>query len=140
MLHQLRPRFGRNEGARSSPRVSWPLLARANPQACRNVGVSLEAQLGLDASTLHHASKAACREWRVPLGREHERRLRFLLTLQLAQGPHLVATDGMGTRRALLGPPYVQDGVGEIDLIPTQVCKLGRPRPWRKATRIMVIP
>ena len=31
-------------------------------------------------------------------------------------------------RRALLGPPYVQDGVGEIDLIPTQVHKLGRPQ------------
>ena len=45
----------------------------------QHVGVSL----GLDASTLHHASKAACREWRVPLGREHERRLRFLLTPQL---------------------------------------------------------
>ena len=32
----------------------------------------------------------------------------------------------MGGRRALLGPAYVQDGVGEIDLIPTQVYKLGR--------------
>ena len=27
-----------------------------------------------------------------------------------------------------LGPAYVQDGVGEIDLIPTQVDKLGRPQ------------
>ena len=28
--------------------------------------------------------------------------------------------------------------VALIDLIPTKVYKLGRPRPWRKATRIMV--
>ena len=34
----------------------------------------------------------------------------------------------MGGRRALLGPADVQDGLGEIDLIPTQVDKLGRPR------------
>ena len=34
----------------------------------------------------------------------------------------------MGGRRALLGPADVQDGVGEIDLIPTQVYKLGRPQ------------
>ena len=88
-----------------------------------HVGVRLEAELGLDASTLHHASKAASRERRVPLGREHERRFRFLLTLQLAQGPQLVATNGIGGRRALLGPAYVQDGVGGIDLIPTQVYK-----------------
>ena len=51
-----------------------------------------------------------------------------MLTLQLAQGPHLVATDGMGTRHAFLGPTNVQDGMGEIDLIPTQVYKLGRPQ------------
>jgi hypothetical protein len=86
----------------------------------QHVGVSLEAQLGLDPSALHHARKAACRERRVPLGREHERRLRFLLTLQLAQGPHLVATDGMGTRHAFLGPTNVQDGMGEIHLIPAR--------------------
>ena len=34
----------------------------------------------------------------------------------------------MGGRRALLGPADVQDGVGEIDLIPTQVYQLGRPQ------------
>ena len=34
----------------------------------------------------------------------------------------------MGGRRALLGPAYVQDGVGKIDLIPTQVYELGRPQ------------
>ena len=40
--------------------------------------------------------------------------------LQLAQGPHLVATDGMGTRHAFLGPTNVQDGMGEIHLIPAR--------------------
>ena len=34
----------------------------------------------------------------------------------------------MGSRRTLLGPADVQDGVGEIDLIPAQVYKLGRPQ------------
>ena len=35
---------------------------------------------------------------------------------------------GWVARHAFLGPAYVQDGVGEIDLIPTQVDKLGRPQ------------
>ena len=34
----------------------------------------------------------------------------------------------MGGGRALLGPADVQDGVAEIDLIPAQVDKLGRPQ------------
>ena len=83
--------------------------------------MSLKAELGLDASAFHHARKAACREWRVPLGREHERRFGILLPLQLAQGPHFIADNGMGGRRALLGPTNVQDGMGEIHLIPAQV-------------------
>ena len=33
----------------------------------------------------------------------------------------LVADNGVGGRCALLGPAYVEDGVGKIDLIPTQV-------------------
>jgi hypothetical protein len=32
-----------------------------------------------------------------------------------------IADNGMGGRRALLGPADVQDGVAEIDLIPPQV-------------------
>ena len=94
----------------------------------QHVGVSRKAQLGLDTSALHHARKACRRERRPPLAGEHERRLGILLPLQLAQGPHFIADNGMGGRRALLGPAYVQDGVGEIDLIPTQVYKLGRPQ------------
>ena len=43
-------------------------------------------------------------------------------------GPHFIADNGMGGRRALVGSPYVESGVGEIDLIPTQVDKLGRPQ------------
>jgi hypothetical protein len=37
--------------------------------------------------------------------------LGFLLPLQLAQGPHFIADNGMGGKRALLGPADVQDGV-----------------------------
>ena len=87
----------------------------------QHVGVSLEAQLGLDTSALHHARKACRRERRSPLAGEHERRLGILLPLQLAQSPHFIADNGMRGRRALLRPADVQDGVGEIDLIPTQV-------------------
>ena len=50
-------------------------------------------------------------------------------------GPHFIADNGMGGRRALVGSPYVESGVGEIDLIPTQVDKLGRPQAVAKATR-----
>ena len=53
----------------------------------------------LDASTFH-----GCKE----NGEFLSERLGILLRLQLVQGPHLVATDGMGTRDAFLGPPYVQ--------------------------------
>ena len=38
----------------------------------------------------------------------------ILLPLQLAQGPHFIADNGMGGRRALLGPAYVQDGVATL--------------------------
>ena len=59
-------------------------------------GWSLEAELGLDTSALHHARKACRRERRPPLAGEHERRLGILLPLQLAQGPHFIADNGMG--------------------------------------------
>jgi len=59
---------------------------------------------------------------------EHERRLGILLPLQLAQGPHFIADNGMGGGRALLRPPDVQDGTGEIALTPALVYKLGRPQ------------
>ena len=90
------------------------------------MGEPSEAQLGLDTGALHHARKACRRERRSPLAGEHERRLGILLPLQLAQGPHFVADNGMGGRRALLGPADVQDGMGEIDLIPAQVYQFGR--------------
>ena len=34
----------------------------------------------------------------------------------------------MGARHTFLGPPDVQNGMGEIHLIPAQVYKLGRPQ------------
>ena len=67
-----------------------------------DVGVSLEAELGLDTSALHHARKACRRERRPPLAGEHERRLGILLPLQLAQGPHFIADNGMGSRLFVL--------------------------------------
>jgi len=73
----------------------------------QHVRMSRKAQLGLDTSALHHARKACRRERRPPLAGEHERRLGILLPLQLAQGPHFIADNGMGGRRALLGPADV---------------------------------
>jgi hypothetical protein len=55
-----------------------------------------------------------------PLTGEYEWRLGILIPLQLAQGPHFVAGNGMRGRRTLLGPAYVQDGMGEIHLIPAR--------------------
>jgi hypothetical protein len=110
------------------PRIVALVGQRKAARVAQHVRMSRKAQLGLDTSALHHASKACRRERRPALAGEHERRLGILLPLQLAQGPHFIADDGMSGRRALLGPPYVQDGVGEIDLIPTQVYKLRRPQ------------
>ena len=42
-------------------------------------------------------------------------------------------------RRTLLGPAYVQDGVGEIDLIPTQVYKLGRPQTVAEGDKDLMV-
>ena len=48
--------------------------------------VGLEANLGLDASPLHHAGEASRSERSAPLRREHKRRFRFLLALEPPQG------------------------------------------------------
>ena len=110
------------------PRIVALVGQRKATGVAQHVRMGRKAELGLDTSALHHARKACRRERRPPLAGEHERRLGILLPLQLAQGPHFIADNGMGRRRALLGPADVQDGVGEIDLIPTQVYKLGRPQ------------
>ena len=68
----------------------------------QHVGMGLKAELGLDASTLHHASKAASRERRVPLGREHERRLRLLQRCNLRRPRN--SSPRMGW---LLGTPFL---------------------------------
>ena len=110
------------------PRIVALVGQRKATGVAQHVRMSRKAQLGLDASALLHARKACRRERRPPLAGEHKRRLGILLPLQLAQGPHFVAGNGMRGRRTLLGPAYVQDGVAEIDLIPAQVYKLGRPQ------------
>jgi hypothetical protein len=44
-----------------------------------------------------------------------------------AQRPELVASQGMGARRAVLDPTDVQYRGAELDLVPAQVAALGGP-------------
>ena len=92
-----------------------------------HVRIGRKAAHGLDTRALHHARKACRRERRPPLAGEDEQQLGILLPLQLAQGPQFTPATGWVAGVPFLGPADVQDGAGKIDLIPTQVDKLGRP-------------
>src|SRR6516165_2598369 len=101
-------------------------------------GCGLELEPGGLSSALHHPRKAGRGERRAALRGEHEGRLRFLLALQLAQRPQLVAADGMRGWRALLDPADMQGGGGEVHLVPTQVDQLAHPQAM--AVRIAMTP
>jgi len=81
--------------------------AAGMPQHMR---MSLEAQPGSDAGALDKPCEAGSAEGRTTLGCEDERRLRFLLTLQPARYPQLVAENWMHCRRAGFGPADGQGG------------------------------
>ena len=109
------------------PRIVALVGQRKATGVSKHVGVSLEAQLGLDARALHHASKAASRERRVPLGRVNTNGdfgscSRCNLRRARISSPRM----GWVARHAFLGPTNVQDGMGEIHLIPVQVREFGR--------------
>ena len=70
------------------------------------------------------AREAGGRERAAALGRENERRLGGLLAPQAAQGPQLVAQDGVRGRGALLGAANVQVGGREVHLVPAQIGQL----------------
>ena len=91
-----------------------------------------KAQLGPDTSSIMRAKPAVVKDAPRSLVNTNGDSL-ILLPLQLAQGPQFIAHNRMGGRGALLEPPDVQDGVGEIDLNPTQVYKLGCRRRERHA-------
>jgi len=98
-------------------RVSWPLLARAKPQACLNMGGCALNSKPATAGTFHHTSEAGSREWRATFGREYERRLGILLPGKPTQCAEFV----------LLGPADGQRRVFEVDLVPAQVDQFNRP-------------
>jgi hypothetical protein len=56
-----------------------------------HVWVGLEAELGLDAGALDHASEACSAEGCSALRREHEGRPRLLLALKAPQGSQLIS-------------------------------------------------
>jgi hypothetical protein len=59
------------------------------------------------------------------LGREHEGRLRLLLTMQPPESAQFVTEDRMRAGRALLDPADVQGGRSEVNLLPAQVNQFG---------------
>ena len=80
--------------------------------------VRLERQLGYLSGPLDHSGEAGRSKWSTPLGREHEGRLRLLLTMQPPEGAQFVAEDRMRAGRALLDPADVQGGRSEVNLSP----------------------
>ena len=105
-----------------------------------HVRVRLQLEAGDDGSTLDHPGKAGRGERGSPLADEDKRR-RLALALEPAQGPELVAAQGVGARGAVLDPPHMQHRRIELDLVPAQVAELGRPKPvpeGQQASRIMV--
>jgi hypothetical protein len=51
-------------------------------------------------------------------------RVRTGVALKPPQRPQLLALDRVGARGAVLDPPDVHHGTGEVDLVPTQVADL----------------
>ena len=70
------------------------------------------------SSPLDHSGEASRSKWSTALGREHEGRLRLLLTMQPPEGAQLVTDDRMRAGSALLGPADVQGGRSEVNLLP----------------------
>jgi hypothetical protein len=91
----------------------------------QHVRMSLEAQTRLNASTLNHAREASRAKGCPTLRREHEGRLGFLLALQAPEGSQFIAEYRMGAWRSPLNPAPMQCSRSEVDLIPTEVNKLG---------------
>jgi len=103
----------------------------------QHVRMSLTTELGGLASTLHRPGKASGRERRATLGGEHKGRLGILLPRQATQGPHFIAADRVGARRAFLGPADGQGCGIEIDLIPAKVYQLACPEAVPTALRLI---
>jgi hypothetical protein len=94
----------------------------------QHVRVGLEAQTRFSASPRNHAREACGAERRPTLRREHERRLGVLFALKAPQGSQLIPKDRMRARGAPLDPTNMQRSRSEVDLIPTEVNKLGGPK------------
>src|SRR5271168_962800 len=68
----------------------------------QHVRVRLDRKFGPGGGSIDHAREASRSKWSTALGREHEGRLRLLLTMQPPEGAQFVAHDRMRAGRALL--------------------------------------
>src|SRR5580700_11556516 len=94
------------------------------------VGLQVEARAG--GGALDHPGESGRGERGSPLADEDKRR-RLAFPLEPAQGPELVAAQGMGARGAVLDPTHMQHRRTELDLVPAEVAELGRPKPMPAA-------
>ena len=110
------------QGARIVPLVCQGGVATGVPE---HVRMGLEAQTRLSASPLNHACEASGAKGRSTFRSEDERRLRLLLALKAPQGTQFISQYRVSARGASLNPADVQRSRRELDLIPSEVNKLG---------------
>jgi hypothetical protein len=79
----------------------------------QHVRVRLDRKFGPGGGSIDHAREASGGEWGAALRREHEGRLRLLLTMQPPEGAQVVLEDRMRARRTLLDPVDVHVGRSE---------------------------
>jgi len=90
----------------------------------QHVRMRLEFKAGTGGGALDHPGKAGGGERGAALADKDEWGW-SALPLQPAQGPELVAAQGMGAGGAVLDPPHVQDRGIEVHLLPAEVTGLG---------------
>jgi hypothetical protein len=94
-------------------RVVTSICKRVPARMTQHVRVCFKCQLGYPSSTLNHSGEASRSKGSTALGREHEGRLRILLTMQPPESTQLVTDDRMRAGRALLDPADVHVGRSE---------------------------
>src|SRR5689334_4528971 len=99
-----------------------PVVCQRKPtRVPQRMRVHLEGHPRTYAHTLDHSSEAGSGERGTTFGREDERRLWLLLSVQTTESPQLVAHDGVRAGSAALHPADVEGSGTEINLFPPQV-------------------
>src|SRR5271168_3128810 len=92
------------------PGVVPPVCKRVPARMTQHVRVRLDRKFGPGGGSIDHAREASGGEWGAALRREHEGRLRVLLTMQPPEGAQFVTDNRMRAGCALLDPADVQAG------------------------------